>query len=930
MELEILLRLNVFSARKLKPEDIPEVPFVFAGDPFQTINPTGFRWEDIKAAFTQKFILALDPSLRLRRRELNYRELSLNYRSSQNIVHFSNLIQALRVRLFDLHEARPQRPWEDRCGPVVAWYAVNHPDFWQVFKETNDITLILPCALGEEADTVEKDPVLKAHVTFMEGTPINVLSAERAKGSEFPRVAIYGFGRDAPPNLLRPLEGGSSHTDNRDASLPLEYFLNRLYVAASRPKNQLLVLDPPEHRAFWRFAMDEATQNRLLGELPQSGVGWTDLVTGMVEGNANGLRLAEAPDHEANARNYQEQGLAHRDPTFMRNAAFAWRNAGQPTRAAECRARALLFEGRCLDAGNEFRQVGMNDAAVDAWWESGEPGLTRIQREGNADPEIASRVEYRYANFLASSRATVEQGRALLQELLNSARQGETLPYASRPSWAFVIRQTFHKLCDLAPTDGTTAFWADLKVISRGLIEAGFSLGPSDLGNLHYHCHEFADAVECWTRANETSSPEFRRARALSTPFPDNLPLLHALGEDARVADELSAHPKTTLSPEISRIAGVSLTLLVQPEAALPHLLRSRDRDALGQLAIVAHGRGSVAQHAAGAILTLAVIREEWPVVLAFLKSGAIPVPGKTPDSFAKWLISQKSRLEYALARALARSPSLPDLPYTERSDSLVCQKPMAEMLRRLLLENGSGWLAQLAPEEAGAAIERAGHRGDALRFYTVALPAADSSKQCAKLANERGIVCLERQLRSAEDEGRKKQAEDLRKEIAARRANAGLGLADKLPDYPKLDGLDALLAPPTLPAPSPQTPIPPAAAAISSGVAAPPVTSVTAPAPTATHIVCQVDDLRFELFRNSARLNIQHETTGKTASLHLRENRIESADVAFVPASDQPNVHTCADWSLRVDLSRLAGEAAADLYLDASGLLLRFSLKPN
>jgi hypothetical protein len=51
IELDILFRLSLFGRRSLQPEELPRVPIVFAGDPLQTINPTGFRWDAVRADF---------------------------------------------------------------------------------------------------------------------------------------------------------------------------------------------------------------------------------------------------------------------------------------------------------------------------------------------------------------------------------------------------------------------------------------------------------------------------------------------------------------------------------------------------------------------------------------------------------------------------------------------------------------------------------------------------------------------------------------------------------------------------------------------------------------------------------------------------------------------------------------------------------------
>ncbi len=56
IELEVLLRLSLYSNRALPSDAVSRVPFASAGDEFQTLNPTGFRWDAIKAAFVEKFI----------------------------------------------------------------------------------------------------------------------------------------------------------------------------------------------------------------------------------------------------------------------------------------------------------------------------------------------------------------------------------------------------------------------------------------------------------------------------------------------------------------------------------------------------------------------------------------------------------------------------------------------------------------------------------------------------------------------------------------------------------------------------------------------------------------------------------------------------------------------------------------------------------
>ncbi|MGA7305857.1 MAG: hypothetical protein WBW88_13340, partial [Rhodothermales bacterium] len=56
LEIEAIYRCSLFSDRLIDFQSVGRIPFVFAGDPFQTLNPTGFRWESVRAAFTERIL----------------------------------------------------------------------------------------------------------------------------------------------------------------------------------------------------------------------------------------------------------------------------------------------------------------------------------------------------------------------------------------------------------------------------------------------------------------------------------------------------------------------------------------------------------------------------------------------------------------------------------------------------------------------------------------------------------------------------------------------------------------------------------------------------------------------------------------------------------------------------------------------------------
>jgi superfamily I DNA/RNA helicase len=218
VELDLIFRLCLFVDRKLDLTKIKRVPFAFAGDPFQTLNPTGFRWDAIQASFHDKLLDTLGENLyQSKEIQLNYQELNLNYRSTKNIVKLCNSIQALRAALFDITDLKPQRTWQmEEDSPMPVWFDKRKLVDWQQLGNEKDITIIVPCMLNEEKDYVQKDEHLNRMVRKDEsGVPANVLSPARAKGLEFGRVVLYGFADSELGDLVGLLDEQESDPDRR-------------------------------------------------------------------------------------------------------------------------------------------------------------------------------------------------------------------------------------------------------------------------------------------------------------------------------------------------------------------------------------------------------------------------------------------------------------------------------------------------------------------------------------------------------------------------------------------------------------------------------------------------------------------------------------------------------------------------------------------
>ena len=266
-ELRLIIRLSVFSRLELSPYEMKKAPIAFAGDPFQTINPTGFNWSTVKDNFYQvlseQIRQSIIPPPRLE-------ELYHNYRSNGGIVRFCNLIHLIRGIVFERDNLKPQKVYFEDDGTETISRIVYFEVDINLIKELGDeFTILLPCQKDEEEEFSAKDEFLRS-IAFDsnseasqsekdENRSINrsILSSFSAKGLEFSLVVLYKFGQnclDEYPNLINLLDLDiQSQKISDDQKIPLEYFINRLYVAASRAKKQLIILDTLEGvKGFWK------------------------------------------------------------------------------------------------------------------------------------------------------------------------------------------------------------------------------------------------------------------------------------------------------------------------------------------------------------------------------------------------------------------------------------------------------------------------------------------------------------------------------------------------------------------------------------------------------------------------------------------------------------------------------------------------------
>jgi hypothetical protein len=752
LELEAIYRCSLFSGRQLDHLGVKRVPFVFAGDPFQTLNPTGFRWESVRAAFTERILRSLYRSdARGEIPQLNYRELTFNYRSSKRIVHFCNSVQAVRASLFGHRSLRPQHTWQlgtESSAPV--FFETGDPQMEAAIREQSDLVLIVPCEEGEEVEYVASDPYLRGFVQADDaGTPRNVLSAARAKGLEFLRVALYGWSAREEARaigaLMRSPDAGNLTIDQR---LGLEYFMNNLYVAASRAQRRLFVIDGKESRdALWWFASDEQHLLQVIRALPKQDA-WGENTGCLIQGVPESFR-DDRDDPSKIAERFEGEGLSKEDSYLLKQASLQYSIAGKATKAHECRALADLFDGRFQDAGGHFQKAGMLERSIDAYWRG--RFYKEIAECAKANPEFVRLPRCRVAAYLAAGSQTLRECGSLYEQLLENAKINDALRADLRSDlWRDSLHLALQKAvegkdkarAELNPDDAGAL--ADLTV---QLGARGAQMDVRLIARLLFAARRYEEVLR--TLPPDDGSELFRDASALSLiNQPSPSPVQYSSAE-ARVIADYYYRQKDF-------------------EAACRYYRQIRDTDrlleCLRQSLQEQKPREASATLVESALLTL-VANGEWEPLVSVLTKGqpATAKQGKW-DKAASAAVLARVRHDKLILKlvipALARSDEL-------SSADAKSQQQISEFLARELIKTGySEWRMDLARAVAGAAIERAGRDLDALQFYE---SWRDSAPTLAarELAERRWVVCKRRQADREEREGHEKKARSYRQDAA-------------------------------------------------------------------------------------------------------------------------------------------------------------------
>ena len=778
IELQIILRLSVFSDRQLQPHEIQRVPLVFAGDQFQTLNPTGFRWEAVKAQVMEQFVFALDPAKHSSTAEMNYRELSFNFRSSHRIADFSNIVHGLRARLLAESRLKPQQSWY--CNPHSREVVfVNQQDelLFQQLQQQRDVVVVLPCNDGQEAEYIAADPVLQAwlkpqHHGITQTPCISVISA---KGLEFERVVMYGFAQDRPSSLLNmtPQKGAS------DQLINTEYYLNKLYVAVTRARSQLVIVDgAQDYHTFWQHFANAGQPPFGLANLERDDQPWLPFLGTIRAAQLDDL-TPDADDirnMQMNAEQFAMQGRELEDSQLLLQAANLYEQLGLWPLQRHCLADAYAIQGNYQQAAELFEDIERwSDAYRNYWRAACWDGVLRIV---NTQQVCGQEPEALVVRLLCREQRSLPLYIEVLQKLQTIAPNLADYS-ADRQAW----QQAFLQLIPQIPIEDQPSRWAQLLPCLQWLHQISWlasTVPASVLAQVAYQAQDLVLACQYWDDAQRVEKlppphPQYAQAIIQTRHFPDNAQALIDLKRHEVLYRELTAYQD---APRLPTVLWSNMLKMLRPQHAQHeqlvqyYLSRSTHLELLDQLIQeigLVRTNSTWFRQAKKVRLFRAVQQLQWPVVFEGLK--ALTGQQLTLNQLRRLMInSQKQKQHKSIKleesqlltlQALSISEAL-QMQGTDRHDSDEMTK-LLKMLKQLFASIEKRTTKErhkssqketvvwhVDSESAlvlGAVLERCAHFNEMLTFYEQ----LESVEQHAEYAKQRWLLCKYRQAANFE-----------------------------------------------------------------------------------------------------------------------------------------------------------------------------------
>lgn len=366
VEIELLLNMSTYIHFDL--EKWTNIPIIFAGDPNQTVIPTGFKWNRLKQIFDSSFEKK-NIHIGIKDKQLTY-----NYRSQTKIVGFANFVQFFRSCLLKSSEAVPQNVWFSNKKSVDPTY-IELEEFNNIIGEyLNKFPCIITGQDGEydfdedgNTQSAENNPELYDDFLKNLGQKYKLYTAISSKGQEFSNVILYRF-VDFLPGCFEKIFDQDQALDDIEL-FELSHFFTKLYIAVSRTKDRLLIVDSKDNfDRFWKYFEQSIFTNNLWSKLSDFDE-WNTHINYLVKYNSNDSHIFdENYDSELIALDLFQSAFYNESSKDMRRASQYFAEANKYTKKIESLAYAYRYDFDFVESGRLFDSIGFTEKANESYW----------------------------------------------------------------------------------------------------------------------------------------------------------------------------------------------------------------------------------------------------------------------------------------------------------------------------------------------------------------------------------------------------------------------------------------------------------------------------------------------------------------------------------------------------------------------------------
>ncbi len=504
VELQLLFKLSEFSKYDLSKTS--QIPLLFAGDPFQTVNPTGFNLSNIKRMFYTELKESLGFPLNT---DSFVNNLLFNHRSSKGIVNLANFIQFFRYKYLKIDDlVEPQKSKFSFSSDKPKYLYLNSINKNDLEEKIKYDVIIVPCEKGEENEYSDKSDHLSENY--------NVQSPVTVKGNEYPRVILFEFGRkflnDFGSDVVDKLIKYNFELLEPSLQFELSYFFNKLYVGVTRARETLVIMDSSEAiESFWKKLNCEKilTDINILPkwkeELLKNKDGEIDQDI-FVKSEVIELTSSDISTAKKNAQTEKENATILKDPDKMAIASRIYRFQVKDIKQADyCSARELEYRGYFSGAGRLFKKYNYFVEATQCFWVGGcWEDILQIPPESTSEPlEIyitVSKFMKNNSNEIYNLYKKCEVVSNILKKEIKTLRWRKEFDNK-------LLKDTQQELKNQNLTS------IDVLIKITDLLVENCDEKFLTLADLYYENQNYVEAISCWDQIDKNDHKNYYEAR---------------------------------------------------------------------------------------------------------------------------------------------------------------------------------------------------------------------------------------------------------------------------------------------------------------------------------------------------------------------------------------------------------------------------------